>query len=184
MLGTLKITHLSYELTRIANRSPLNMNMSVTPATVALAGVAAASVVLCFSLVRVLVRPLFSPLRHVPGPPGGSLLLGHADAFWEPRKESVIEEWIAKYGHILKFKDFLNVSVSRNYIPPTITSLTTFGCRTQSDHLLILDTRAIQHVLSSAADDYVRPPEIIFLLQDFLGVGKWRYGRISISRDE
>ncbi|EIN09989.1 cytochrome P450 [Punctularia strigosozonata HHB-11173 SS5] len=124
------------------------MVISVTPTNVALAGIAAASGFLGFSLLRILVRPLFSPLRYIPGPPGGSLLKGHADAFWEPRKESIIEEWIAKYGHVLKFKNFLN-----------------------SDQLLILDTRAIQYVLNTAADDYVKSPEIIFVVQDLLGVG-------------
>jgi len=63
-----------------------------------------------FCVLRAYIRPLFSPLRVIPGPDKPHWLYGHfrqikADANTGDTKQ----KWMAQFGHIYRFKAFFNV---------------------------------------------------------------------------
>jgi hypothetical protein len=77
-----------------------------------------------WDVLRVIIRPYFSPFRAIKGPPGGTLLRGH---FPEMRKLEEIEQtgvWhhklLKEYGHVWVYKAGFNVSISHECIFATV----------------------------------------------------------------
>lgn len=65
-----------------------------------------------FYILRAYIRPLFSPLRYIPGPDKPHWLRGHFGRIIEDTNTGDTEQkWFAQFGHTLKFKAFLNVSL-------------------------------------------------------------------------
>ena len=62
-----------------------------------------------FKLAKAAIRPLFSPLRHLPGPPNPSFIFGNFKQIWHAEKSVLYEQWIDQYGTTLKYKGLLNV---------------------------------------------------------------------------
>ncbi|KAI5118123.1 hypothetical protein M0805_008032 [Coniferiporia weirii] len=93
-------------------------------------------------LVRHLLRPLFSPLRYLPGPENDSYISGNLEKL---REGSV--GWVEKYGKVMKCKGF-------------------FG----EDRLFTLDMKAINHIMTHSFD-YQRPPQARVSLSRIVGPG-------------
>jgi hypothetical protein len=68
--------------------------------------VASATYVL-YILARRRILAYRSPLRNVPGPEGAHWFKGNFTAVLEPDSTRLQEEWIRKYGHVLKFQSTL-----------------------------------------------------------------------------
>ena len=61
-----------------------------------------------FGFIKRLVRPLFSPLRELPGPKPSSIFLGSVrEAF----NAEVYETWAQDFGSTFVFKQFFNVRI-------------------------------------------------------------------------
>ncbi|KAG8784034.1 hypothetical protein FRC16_002254, partial [Serendipita sp. 398] len=60
-------------------------------------------------LIWFFIKPLFSPMRSIKGPPGGSFVLGHMPL---SRKVPTVGAWhrdqLQKYGHVFVFKVLFN----------------------------------------------------------------------------
>ncbi|KIJ16582.1 hypothetical protein PAXINDRAFT_11032 [Paxillus involutus ATCC 200175] len=92
---------------------------------------------------------LRTPLRHLPGPKGTSLIYGNLlDISMGDNLNSIVQEvWVKEYGKTLKFKGF-------------------FG----TDRLLTVDTCTINHILTHASD-YAKPSYLRRALAQILGEG-------------
>lgn len=62
-----------------------------------------------FWLAKAAIHDLFSPLRHLPGPPNPSLIFGNFRQIWRAKNSVLHEEWIDQYGTTLKYKGLFNV---------------------------------------------------------------------------
>ncbi len=60
-----------------------------------------------------LVRPMFWPLRHLPGPKSPSLIFGNMNEIMKGGPGEVHEDWVEKYGNTLTYKAFFNVRYLR-----------------------------------------------------------------------
>ena len=73
---------------------------------------------LCLSLFYVvskLVRPLFSPLRDLPGPASPSLLFGHLSQIFKALPGELHEKWVNEYGPTLVIPNpAFHLSVAEN----------------------------------------------------------------------
>ncbi|TFK46540.1 cytochrome P450 [Heliocybe sulcata] len=116
-------------------------------AKVFLSAVAAGLAYVLWRIASRLIRPAFSPLRNLPGPPNPSLLLGHAKQLMKGDSGEQVGQWAEQYGHVFKFKLPLN-----------------------SDRLVILDTKAIHHILSHSYD-YPKPEGAHRSLSRIFGAG-------------
>jgi len=65
-------------------------------------------------LVSILIRPYFSNLRDLPGPPGGSWITGHISELnrSETDRAECHLKWLEEYGHVFVYKSLLNVRES------------------------------------------------------------------------
>ncbi|KDQ54074.1 hypothetical protein JAAARDRAFT_38679 [Jaapia argillacea MUCL 33604] len=99
-----------------------------------------------YRLVKLVLRPVFSPLRRLQGPRSDSWFYGNFKQIFTTENSTLHEEWVAEYGHTLKYKGMFNL-----------------------DRIVTTDLRAIQHVLSQSI--YERPPEARFTLARILGEG-------------
>lgn len=70
-----------------------------------------------YQFIRGTLRPLFSPLRLVPGPPSGGFLMGNLRAIFEADPVVLHEKWAKEYGPVVKYKTFVNVSLSLHRSP-------------------------------------------------------------------
>jgi len=63
-------------------------------------------------LAILLVKPYFSNLRELPGPPGGSWITGHIHEMnrSETDRAECHLNWLKQYGHVFIYKSLLNVS--------------------------------------------------------------------------
>ena len=68
-------------------------------------GVSAAYVL--YILMRRRISAYRSPLRNVPGPGGAHWFKGNFTEVPEPDSTRLQEEWVRKYGHVLKYQSFL-----------------------------------------------------------------------------
>ncbi|TDL20680.1 cytochrome P450 [Rickenella mellea] len=100
-----------------------------------------------FKVVRLLVRPMFSPLRDLPGPKTSNLILGHLDEIRKAQNAEVHERWVEEYGKTLVYKQFFN-----------------------GDRLYTVDLRALSHVLTHTAV-YQKPAQARRNLSRLLGNG-------------
>ncbi|KZV62140.1 cytochrome P450 [Peniophora sp. CONT] len=100
-----------------------------------------------YQLIQGSLRPFFSPLRLVPGPPSDGFLLGNLRAIVEADPCTLHEKWAKEYGPVVKYKMFLN-----------------------RDMLSIMDTRAVAHILGHPMD-YQKPTFIRRALTAMLGNG-------------
>ncbi|KDQ07868.1 hypothetical protein BOTBODRAFT_38425 [Botryobasidium botryosum FD-172 SS1] len=99
-------------------------------------------------LFRAFTTPLTSGLRHLPGPKNPSILLGNVRELLEDQSaQKVQEEWVRKYGHVLRFWAPLG-----------------------TPYLLIADTRALSYVLSHAYD-FPKPEESRAAVGEIFGKG-------------
>ena len=74
-------------------------------ATSALIGVSATYVL--YILMRRRISAYRSPLRNVPGPGGARWFKGNFTEVQETDSTRLQEEWVRKYGHVLKFQSLL-----------------------------------------------------------------------------
>jgi hypothetical protein len=63
-----------------------------------------------FCFLRAYIRPLFSPLRVIPGPDKPHWLYGHFGRIISDTNTGDTEQkWMAQFGHVFKFKAFFSV---------------------------------------------------------------------------
>ncbi|OCH85827.1 cytochrome P450 [Obba rivulosa] len=84
----------------------------------------AALIVICKAL-QVLIRPILSPLRYVPGPPNPSIIYGHSKEFAKVGFTDLMMAWVERYGHVCHYEVFFN-----------------------NEHFVTTDTRALHHILT------------------------------------
>jgi hypothetical protein len=92
--------------------------------------IAALLSVAILKLLTTYIRPYFSELRQLPGPPGGSWITGHVadlNRSQTDRAECILE-WSKQYGHVFAYKSLLNVS--RRFICPVYFSSHVCNSRT------------------------------------------------------
>jgi hypothetical protein len=67
-------------------------------------------------LVALLIKPYFSNLRDLPGPPGGGWITGHIPDMnkSETDRAECHLNWIKQYGHVFVYKSLLNVRALPN----------------------------------------------------------------------
>lgn len=67
-----------------------------------------------YRIIRDIIRPYFSPLRALKGPPGGTFVFGHMRAIQIDRAPGTWhQEQFDKYGPVLVYKAWLNVCSSK-----------------------------------------------------------------------
>ncbi|KIM28249.1 hypothetical protein M408DRAFT_329595 [Serendipita vermifera MAFF 305830] len=100
-------------------------------------------------LVSILVKPYFSNLRDLPGPPGGSWVTGHISELnrSETDRAECHLNWLKEYGHVFVYKSLLN-----------------------SDRLTTVDTKALNHILASPMV-YYKPSHLRLTLGQLIGEG-------------
>ncbi|PCH43005.1 cytochrome P450 [Wolfiporia cocos MD-104 SS10] len=108
------------------------------------------AVFLVWTAIRILVAPLVSPLRDLPGPPRDNWLYGHIRQFNQNEDAATLQQsWAETYGPTLRMKGWMN-----------------------SDRLFTIDTRALNHILSHS-HDYPKPPGADLHLGSVLGRGRF-----------
>ncbi|KAI0634029.1 cytochrome P450 [Trametes polyzona] len=95
---------------------------------------------------RLLLRPFRSPLLIIPGPPNSSWLFGNLQGLRED-EDGISKEWFNRYGHVFMYRGFFSFP-----------------------RVFIMDTRAINHVLTHSAD-YYKPAQAQRTLTSLLGKG-------------
>ncbi|KAH8102315.1 cytochrome P450 [Cristinia sonorae] len=109
--------------------------------------VAAAFTVFVIKVIPFLIRPWFSPLRQLPGPPNPSWLFGQLRNRFSTENLLKVEQWKAEYG-------------------PSFVINGLFGVHRLHTH----DMKALHHVLVHSAD-YVKPAITRYTLSSILGPG-------------
>lgn len=65
--------------------------------------------IVVYTLVRVLISNLTSPLKHIPGPRSPSLLFGNLWEIFREESCAAHERWFEQYGDTFKYKVLLSV---------------------------------------------------------------------------
>ncbi|OCH85826.1 cytochrome P450 [Obba rivulosa] len=99
--------------------------MALTLSTLALSVLVAAAFIGIHKLIQILLRPITSPLRYVPGPPNSSLLYGNSRDLARVGFSDMVLAWFQAYGHVFRYRVFLN-----------------------NEHLVTTDSRALHHILT------------------------------------
>lgn len=68
-----------------------------------------------YQFIRGTLHPLFSPLRLVPGPPSDGFFMGNLPAIFKADPIVLHEKWAKEYGPVIKYKVFVNVSLSLSH---------------------------------------------------------------------
>ncbi|KAH9915332.1 cytochrome P450 [Fomitopsis serialis] len=110
------------------------------------AGVALLIYVL-WKVARILLAPLWSTLRDLPGPASPSLIYGNLSDIHKADDSVLHEAWVEEHGPTITYKGWLN-----------------------SHKLYTLDTRALGHILSHS-HDYAKPAMDAFFLGKIVGQG-------------
>ncbi|KAI4287265.1 MAG: hypothetical protein L6R35_003474 [Caloplaca aegaea] len=111
----------------------------------------AALLLLALASWHCIVYPkVFSPLRHLPEPAGGSYLMGH---FYHLIREPLgqpIREWINKIPHkgLIRYLDYFN-----------------------TERIAVVGSKALADVLVHKADDFTKPPQFVRVIGNVIGVG-------------
>ncbi|TDL20681.1 cytochrome P450 [Rickenella mellea] len=102
-----------------------------------------------FKVVRLFVRPVFSPLRDLPGPKTYNLILGHLGYIHKSENSpgELREKWVEEYGKTFVYKGFVN-----------------------TDQIFTVDLRALNHILTHASV-YQKPAQGRKNLARILGNG-------------
>lgn len=72
-------------------------------------------VFVAFKILRFVLKPLFSPIRRINGPPGGHLIYGKmreirgSEGRWH-------ETQVKKYGHVFRYKGIFRVFIRNLYL--------------------------------------------------------------------
>ena len=65
-----------------------------------------------YKVARLLLRPYFSPLRDLPGPPRESFIYGHTKEMRIAVSDSgFLSNWFEKYGNVMKISLLIGVCV-------------------------------------------------------------------------
>lgn len=115
-----------------------------------------------------ILTPYFSPLRDLPGPKSKGLVWGNLGEIRKAENSKLHDEWIEKYGKVIKYKGFFNVSCIAYYSSGATRSYAIFS--QQSDRLYTTDLRALNHILTHSVD-YQKPEMARFNLARLLGDG-------------
>ncbi|KAG8752319.1 hypothetical protein FRC14_007141 [Serendipita sp. 396] len=112
----------------------------------------ASLVLLCipiFKLLTILIRPYFSPLRELRGPPGGSWITGHINDMLKSEKDRAECHllWEKEYGHVYVYKSLLN-----------------------GDRLTTTDPKALNHILANPMI-YYKPAHLRLTVGQLIGEG-------------
>ncbi|KZT18662.1 cytochrome P450 [Neolentinus lepideus HHB14362 ss-1] len=113
---------------------------------VLLSAIAAIVAYTLWHTARILLKPLLSPLRDIPGPPSSSWFYGSTGLMKAGLGEQV-ERWAVQYGHVFRVKFPMG-----------------------STRLVTLDTKAIHHILSHSYD-YPKPERGRRVLSRIFGAG-------------
>ncbi|KAG8819325.1 hypothetical protein FRC19_009861 [Serendipita sp. 401] len=113
----------------------------------------ASLVLLCipiFKLLTILIRPYFSPLRELRGPPGGSWITGHINDMLKSEKDRAECHllWEKEYGHVYVYKSLLN-----------------------GDRLTTTDPKALNHILANPMI-YYKPAHLRLTVGQLIGEGE------------
>ncbi|TFK49501.1 cytochrome P450 [Heliocybe sulcata] len=111
-----------------------------------LSALTAGLVLVLWRTLPTLLRPLFS-LKNIPGPPNPSWFYGNMRELQKANSGEQVERWADEYGHVLKFKFPFS-----------------------ADRLVMLDTKAIHHVLSHSYD-YPKPEQAHRNISRIFGYG-------------
>ena len=76
-----------------------------------------------YKTVLFLLRPYFSPLNELPGPPSKSYVWGHMEATRKSENQELHEKWAGQYGHVMMYKAFFGVSIPITIIQAFFYSL-------------------------------------------------------------
>ncbi|KAL9098999.1 MAG: hypothetical protein Q9163_005435 [Psora crenata] len=107
--------------------------------------------VICIALYRVILYPyLFSPLRHLPSPPGGSFWNGHFKRISNEPSGVPQQDWINNVPNngLIYYKTFLN-----------------------EERLLLTSPQALAEVLTLQSYDFIKTPQLSSGLGRILGRG-------------
>ncbi|TFK45693.1 cytochrome P450 [Heliocybe sulcata] len=99
-----------------------------------------------YKLLRLFIRPYFSPTRALPGPPSPSWLWGNFKDIVKADNSVLHEAWLDKYGPVIRYTGMFN-----------------------DNRVTTLDMRALHHVLNSPA--FEKPLQARINLAQFLGEG-------------
>ncbi|KAG8804095.1 hypothetical protein FRC17_006042, partial [Serendipita sp. 399] len=102
-----------------------------------------------FKLITILIRPYFSPLRELRGPPGGSWITGHINDLNRSEKDRAEchLNWVKEYGHVYVYKSLLN-----------------------GDRLTTTDPKALNHILANYMN-YYKPVQLRLTVGQLIGEG-------------
>lgn len=120
------------------------------------------------NVLPTLLAPFLTPLRRLPGPRSPSWLWGHLREY-RGDPGTLPKAWIAKYGHVLRFKLMLNVSIHNPNEGCGIGGLS-FTLQLQLDRLLTTDTKALNHILTHSVD-YQKPTHTRLSIARLFGEG-------------
>lgn len=62
-----------------------------------------------YQLIKVMVHPLVSNLKDLPGPKSGNFLLGSFLQASSTTPEKLFQKWVEDYGHVFVFRSLFNV---------------------------------------------------------------------------
>ena len=116
-------------------------------------------------LLSIIVKPYFSNLRELPGPPGGSWITGHIPELnkSETDRAECHLRWLEEYGHVFVYKSLLNVRIF-------VTKYTNTNQYSQSDRLTTTDPKALNHILANPMI-YFKPAHLRLTLGQLIGEG-------------
>ena len=137
-------------------------------ATSAIIGVSATYVL--YILIRRRIAAYRSLLRNVPGPAGAHWFKGNFAGVEEANSTRLQEEWVQKYGHVLKFQSTLWVRFSSYFLNLIILFLIHSFGPLQNQKLLAVDPVAISYVLQNN-DSFQKSELLRFSLGSFTGRG-------------
>ena len=102
-----------------------------------------------YILIRRRIAAYRSLLRNIPGPAGGHWFKGNFTEVEEADSTRLQEEWVQKYGHVLKFQSILWVRFSFYFLNRIILFLIQSFGPLQNQKLLAVDPVAISYVLQN-----------------------------------
>jgi hypothetical protein len=88
-----------------------NLTKDVSPQMLVLVAVGALGTYATYYLAKLAIEPLFSPLRHLPGPPNPNFIWGHFKLIDEADTAVLHEKWTEQYGHTFVYNGPVNVRV-------------------------------------------------------------------------
>ncbi|KAF9235972.1 cytochrome P450 [Melanogaster broomeanus] len=117
--------------------------------------IASAIAVTLWKLIWLIYHEFTSPLRHLPGPKGTSLIFGNTGDIWETETCFLQEKWVEEYGNTLRYKGLF--------------------C---TNRLLTIDTYAVNHILAHSSD-YQKPLYVRHGMAKMIG-NETRHGKLFL----